>query len=196
MTDKPLKLSEVDKDGETPKDGETSSPHGSMTDKPPQLSEVGKDGETPKDGETSSPHGSMTDKPPQLSEVEKNGGTPGNGETSSPHGVADKPSKLPEFQLEGERRDEGHLRRCKNKLPGVAPLEAEEAQKPNRDKNREEVDVPSQATSPDVRRSARIRQPSEMLMESQQQRHVAESAELKGRIAMRWSIHLSAYRPI
>lgn len=89
---------------------------GSMTDKPSELLEV------EKNGETSSPHGSVMDKPRKPSEVEKHGETPWVGETSSPQGVAGKPSKLPEFQLEGERRDDVvHLGRRDNKLPGVAP---------------------------------------------------------------------------
>src|SRR5699024_10980705 len=98
------------------------------------------------------------------------------GKTSSPHGMADKRLKLPELQLEGERRDdEVHLGRRDNKLGGVVSPEAEEGQQTREG----EVNVPpTETTSPDVRRSARIRQPSKMMMESYQQQQ--ESREQRG----------------
>ena len=136
------------------------------------VSDSNEEGPAPERPDT----GSMTDKPQKPSEVDKHGETPKVGETSSPHGMADKPLELPEFQLEGEHRDdEVHLGRRDNKLHGVAPPEAEEAQQPRED----EVNVPpTETTSPDVRRSALIRQPSKMMMESYQQQQ--ESREQRG----------------
>jgi transposase InsO family protein len=165
-------VSDSNEEGPAPERPDT----GSMTDKPSELLEVEKNGETPWDGETSSPHGSVMDKPRKPSEVDKHGEIPKVGKTSSPHGMADKPFNLPEVKLEGERRDdEVHLGRRDNKLRGVAPPEAEEAQQPREG----EVNVPpTETTSPDVRRSARIRQPSKMMMESYQQQQ--ESREQRG----------------